>query len=67
MKTILTLDMGMQSLEFAQLVPNLVLVQYFLTMLPSLHCGIVMYALSHYMFEVGGRLFHFDFFFFSAY
>ena len=36
LKYILTLDMEMQSLEFAQLVFHPVLFQYFLTVLPNL-------------------------------
>ena len=31
---------------------DLALVQYFLTMFPSLHFGVVMYVLCHYMLEV---------------
>ena len=42
LKSILTSDMEMQSLEFAQLVFVLALVQYFLTMLPSIHLEMVM-------------------------
>ncbi|CAO2634474.1 hypothetical protein LEMLEM_LOCUS22679 [Lemmus lemmus] len=46
LKSILTSDMEMQSLEFDQLVFGLVLVQYFLVMLPSLLFGMV--SLSHH-------------------
>ena len=49
----LTSDMEIQSLEFAQLVFfNLVLVQYFLSMLPSIYFETVMYILCHYVLEV---------------
>ena len=51
LKNVLTSDMEIQSLEFAQLVFILALVQYPLTMLPSLHFRIVMYTLCHYMLE----------------
>ena len=44
LKSALTSDMEMQSLEFAQLVFGLALVQYFLSMLPSLCFGMVMYV-----------------------
>ena len=46
----LTSDMEMQNLEFAQMVSSLA----FLPMLPSLHFGMVMYVLRHYMVEVCG-------------
>ena len=49
---VLTSDMEMPSLEFAQLSFGLALVQYFLTMLPSLHFGIVVPILCHYILEV---------------
>jgi hypothetical protein len=49
LKNILTSDMEMQSLEFAQLGFGLPLVQYFLTMLPFPHFGTVMHILCHYM------------------
>lgn len=52
LKSVLTSDMEMQSLEFAQLVFGLTLVQYFLTMFPFLHFGVVMYILCHYMLQV---------------
>ena len=42
----------MQILEFAQLVFNLALAQYFLTTLPSLHFIMIMYILWHLMLEV---------------
>ena len=58
---VLTLDTEMQSLEFTQLVFSLALVQCFLTMLPFLHFGIVMYILCYYMLEVCDLLFYFDF------
>ena len=54
--------MELQSLEFAQLVPDLALVQYFLTMLPSVwSLGMVMYILCHYMSEGRDLPFYFDF------
>ena len=43
LKSVLTSDMPMQSLEFAQLGFGLALVQHFLIMLPSLVSGIVIY------------------------
>ena len=51
----------MQSLEFAQLAFGLVVVQYFLTVLPSLCFGMVMYILCHYMLEVCDLLFDCNF------
>jgi hypothetical protein len=51
LKIILTLDMAMPSLEFAQLVFSLALVQCFLTMSPSPHFGMAMDVLCHYMLE----------------
>ena len=62
LKSILTSDMEMQSLEFAQLVFDIILVQYFFTMLPSIHFGIVIYILCHDMLEVCDLLFGFDLF-----
>lgn len=50
-KSILISDMELQSLEFAQLVFVLALVQYFLTILPPLPFGMVMYILCHYKLE----------------
>ncbi|KAL6044039.1 hypothetical protein STEG23_014727 [Scotinomys teguina] len=41
LKIVLTSDMEMQSLEFAQLVLSIGLVQDFLTMLPSMHFEMV--------------------------
>lgn len=52
LKSVLTSDMEMQSLEFVQLIFSLTLVQYFLTMPPSLCFGMVMNILCHYMLEV---------------
>ena len=52
--------MEVQSLEFAQLVFSLALAQYFLTMLPYLDFGMVMYILCHYILEVYDVLFDFD-------
>ena len=54
--------MKMQSLEFAQLVFSLALVQYVLTILPSLCFRMKMYILCHYMLEVCDLLFDFDFY-----
>ena len=55
-------DMDMQSLEFAQLVFGLALVQYFLTILPFLDFVIIMYILCHtYMLEVCDLLFYSDY------
>jgi hypothetical protein len=53
MKSALMSGMKMQSLEF------LALVQYFLTVFPSLPFGAVMYILCHYMLEVCDHLFLF--------
>lgn len=39
--------MKIQSLEFTQLVSSFGLVQFFVTVLSSLHFGTVMYALCH--------------------
>ena len=61
LKSVLTSDLETQSLEFAQMVFGLPLVQYFLSMLPSLHFGMVLYILCHYMLEVCDLLFYFDF------
>ena len=52
LKSVLTSDLEMQSLEFAQMVFGLALVQYFFTMFSSLHFRKVMYILHHYMLEV---------------
>ena len=52
-KNILTSEMKMQSLGFTLLVSGLVLkVQYFITGLPSLHFGMVIYILCHDRLEV---------------
>lgn len=61
LKSILTSDMEMQSLEFVQLVFGLVVVQYFLTVFPSLCFGMAMYILCHYMLEVCALLFDCNF------
>ena len=45
-------DMEMQSLVFVQLVFSLDSIQYFLTILPFLHFGMVKYILCYYMLEV---------------
>lgn len=52
LKSFLLSGMKMQCLEFAQLVFRLALFQYFLTMTPSLHSGMLLYILCHYMLEV---------------
>ena len=57
LKRVLALNMAMKSLDFAQLVFGLALVQYFLTVIPSLHFGIVIYILCHSMLEVCHLLF----------
>ena len=49
MKNILTSDMEIQGLEFAELVFSLALVKYFLIILPSLCSEMVVYILYHYM------------------
>ena len=59
LKTALTSDIEMQSLEFAQLVFGLALVQYFLTMLPSLHFRMVMDTLCHFWLDVCDLTFNF--------
>ena len=53
--------MEMQGLEFTQLVFCLVLLQYFLIILTSLHFGTVTYILCHYMLEVHDLFIYFDF------
>ena len=58
LKSVLASDMEMQSLEFAQTVFSFAF-QYFLTMLPSLHFGI-MYNLCHYVLEACDLFFLFD-------
>ena len=59
LKSTLTSDMEMQSLEFAQLVFSLALVQYFLPMLPFLPFQLVMYILCHCMLKVCDLLYLF--------
>ena len=62
LKNILTSEMKMQSLGFTLLVFGLVLkVQYFITGLPSLHFGMVIYILCYCMLEVCHLLFFFLF------
>ena len=61
LKSALTSDMEIQNLQFALLGSGIALVQYFLTMLPFLLCGMVMYILCHCMLEVCDLLFYFDF------
>lgn len=61
LKSALTSDMEMLSLEFAQLVFSLALVQYFLTVLLFLCFITVMYTLCHYMLEVCDLAFLFIF------
>ena len=46
---IILTNMKMQSLEIAEMVFRLALVQYFLTMFPSLYFEMVMFILCHYM------------------
>ena len=57
LKTALTSDMEMQSMEFAQLDFSLDLVQCFLTMFVFLPFGMVMNSLCHYMLEICDLLF----------
>ncbi|EGW10137.1 hypothetical protein I79_024307 [Cricetulus griseus] len=57
LKSILTTDTEMQSLEFTQLIFGLSLIPYFLIMFPF---GMVMYILCHCILEVCDLLFHFD-------
>lgn len=59
LKSILTSDMKMQSLEFAQIVLGLALAQYF-CLLPFLLCGMVIYILCHYILKVCDLLFDFN-------
>ena len=61
MKRIFTSDMMMQRLEYSQLVLSLALVQYFLTMFPSLHFGTIMYILFRFMLEAYDLVFDFGF------
>ena len=56
LKSTLTSDIELQSLELAQLVFGLALVQYFLAILPSLYFVKVMYILCHYTLEIYGFL-----------
>lgn len=51
LKSTLTSDMELQSLEFAQLAFDLALVLYFLSMLPSRLSGTVMCIQCHYVLE----------------
>lgn len=60
-RSILMSDMEIQSLEFAWTVFCLALVQDFLTVLPSLCFGTVMYIPCCDMLEVCDLLFNFDF------
>ena len=66
LKGLLTSDMEMQSLEFAHMVLGLVLAQYFLTMLPYLHFGVVMYILCHDILEVYNLINDFHFIMFTV-
>lgn len=59
LRSILISDMEMQSLELVPRVFCLVLVQYFLTMLPFLPFGTVTYILCHYVLEVRDLFFFF--------
>ena len=52
LKTALTSDMEMQSSKFARLVFSLVLVQYFLIVLPFLQFGMVIFIMCHRMLDV---------------
>jgi hypothetical protein len=52
LKSALTSDMEVQSLEFAQLDFGLALVHHFLTMSPLLPFGMMIYSLSHCMLKV---------------
>ena len=56
-KSVLTLDIEMQSSVF-----SLVSFQYFLSMLPSLVFGMVIYILGRYMLEACDLPFDFDFY-----
>lgn len=51
-ENILTSDMEMQNVEIAQWVFSLSLTQYFLTVIPSLRFGKVMYISCHCMLQV---------------
>ena len=61
LRSILTSDMEMQSLEFAQPVFSLALAQHFLAILPFLRFEMAMYILCHYMLEVCDLFLDFDF------
>jgi hypothetical protein len=62
LKSTLTTDMEMQSWGFFQLVFGLSMVQHFLTMIPLLPFEMKMYILWHFMLEVCGLPFDFDFY-----
>jgi hypothetical protein len=59
LKSILTADIKMLSLELVQVAFGLALVQYFVTMLPSIHFGTVINILCYDMLEVCDLLFNF--------
>lgn len=65
MKSALKSDLDMQNSEFALFVFGLAFglafVQDFITTLPLLSFGMVMYIQGHCMLEVGDLIFHFDF------
>lgn len=61
LESILTSDMEIKNLEISQLVFGLALIHYFLTMLPFLCFGMIMYILCHYMLEVCDLLLGFEF------
>lgn len=49
LQSAMALDMERQSLKFSKEVASLALVEYFLTLFPSLHFGII---ICHYLLEV---------------
>ena len=66
LKSALTSDMEMQSLELAEVISSLSLVQYFLTVLHFFPFGMVMCILCLYRLEDCGLLFAFAFAFYRG-
>ena len=61
LKSILTLDVEIQSLEFALLAFSLVWVHHVLTRFLLLHFCMIIYIPCHYMLEIHALLFYIDF------
>ena len=60
LKSVLISGIEIQNLEYAQIIFDLALVQYFLTVPLSLCLGMTIYILCHSMVEVCELLFDFD-------